>query len=88
MKIYSSAVFFELTYSIHINENNCSTSNGAGLTNELCNISTFADDKRAISIRELKEAAFQKVRSLTGGRQKPTSRVEIMNRLDNLRIVY
>jgi hypothetical protein len=30
-------------------------------------------------VKELKKAVFEKVRSLTGGRQKPTSRVEILD---------
>lgn len=49
------------------------------LLKSLQNETTDADGNRSISIRELKEAVFEKVRSLTGGRQKPTSRVEIMD---------
>jgi hypothetical protein len=55
MKIYSSAVFFALTYSIHFNENNWSTANGAGCMDGPGNTSTDADGNRAISIREIKE---------------------------------
>jgi WD40 repeat protein len=37
---------------------------------------TDADENGSISIRELKNVVFETVKQLTGGRQKPTSRVE------------
>lgn len=79
MKIYSSAVFFALTYSIHFNENNWSTANGTGCMDGPGNPSTDADGNRSISFRELKVAVFEKVSELIGGLQKPISRVEIMD---------
>lgn len=62
--------FFALTYSIHFNENNCSTANGAACMDGPGNTSIDADGNHAIIIRELKEAAFQNVRSLTAGPSK------------------
>jgi hypothetical protein len=59
MKIYSSAVDF-CNYSIHYNENNCTTANGADCRNELGNTRTDANGNRPINIRELKEAMFEK----------------------------
>ena len=77
MKIYSSAVYF-CNYSIHFNEKKYSTAKGAGCRDGPGNTITDAEGNRAINIRELKEEMFEKVRSLTSGRQKPTGQVEIM----------
>ena len=64
--------------TIHFNEKKCSTAKGAVCRDGPGNTITDAVGNRAISIRELKEAMFEKVRSLTSGRQKPSSWVEIM----------
>ena len=49
------------------------------LLKSIQNEKTDQDGNKKISIRELKAAVFEKVIRLTGGRQKPTSRVEIMD---------
>jgi WD40 repeat protein len=45
--------------------------------NALKSIDTDSDEDGKVNIKELKQAVFATVRSLTGGRQKPTSRTEV-----------
>lgn len=40
---------------------------------------TDENSNTKISVKELKKAVFDKVKTLTGGRQKPTSRVEVLD---------
>ncbi len=43
---------------------------------------TDENQNKKISVRELKKAVFDAVKKLTGGRQKPTSRVEVLDDWD------
>ncbi|MFT3980771.1 MAG: caspase family protein [Ferruginibacter sp.] len=41
--------------------------------------STDTNDDKKISVKELKQSVFEAVKKLTGGRQKPTSRLEVLD---------
>ncbi|MBC7534856.1 MAG: caspase family protein, partial [Ferruginibacter sp.] len=52
------------------------------LLKALKNSATDENANKKISVKELKKAVFTSVKSLTGGRQKPTSRVELLDDWD------
>jgi len=49
------------------------------ILNALRNPATDEDGDKKITVKELKKVVFEAVTRLTGGRQKPTSRVELLD---------